>query len=304
MRRFLTAIVAFSLVPLVYMATMAIWNLDRMGHEAPALTHATVLLGDSHIGCALDTTVLTRAQNTALPAEPYLLSWLKLRKFTAVEHIDTIILGFAPHNLSDKDHAKFRDEGWATDRLMLRAYPLLTMTEAWHLPLARKSYLRTLFREFCLQPTGTHVHYLGSFIRMGNVHHPDSSESIARHFLQDGTTAPLSSLGISYLDSIITLCRREKIQLVLLGTPLHPSYLRNIPSMYTAAYDSLTSRLRAQGVLVVDATSHFVSDSLFANSDHLSGQGAALFSRQLPHLMKEAGRSRKGTSQASATDPN
>ncbi|MBK8497411.1 MAG: hypothetical protein IPL52_01010 [Flavobacteriales bacterium] len=287
MKALIRALLLFTIAPLLWCAVMAAINVRKEKSEGTGIDARTVAFGDSHMGCSIDPRVLKGAANTALPAEPYLLSWYKLKHLSAQHRIDTVLLGFAPHNLSDKDHRKFHDNGWATERLMKRMYPLVPFREAMGLPLHRKTYLRTLFMRYCTWPQESHVTYIGHFSGLGAKFHADSVQALQRHFLEeDGAVAPISAYGIACLDSIVALCHRERMALYLIGSPLHESYRRGIPEAYLARYAALSARYESEAVHVIDRTALFAGDSLFANSDHLNGRGAKLFTRELQRVMR------------------
>jgi len=259
---------------------MALWNVHAMRQETVRLHTRTVAMGDSHIASDIDPSVLAGSQNISLAAEPYLLSWYKLNRITTHYRIDTLILGFSPNNLSDKDHELFRDGAWATERLIVRIYPLVTFSEALRLPLHRRTYLRTLFMRLCTWPRTAHAEYIGSFERLKVPYHPDAATALKRHFVDKaGQVAPVSNVGIAYLDSIVLRCRRDSMVLYLVGTPLHPTYRRGIPPALMAEYDALKHKYVAWGVQVLDHINLYNTDSLFANSDHLNAAGAHSFTR-------------------------
>ena len=287
MKAFVRTILLFTIAPLLWCAVMAAINVRKQSKEGTGIEARTVAFGDSHIGCSIDPRVLKGTANTALPAEPYLLSWYKLKHLSAQQRIDTVLLGFAPHNLSDKDHRKFHDNGWATERLMKRMYPLVPFREAIGLPLHHKTYLRTLFMRYCTWPQESHITYIGHFSGLGAKFHPDSTQALQRHFREeDGSVAPISDYGIACLDSIVALCKHEGMVLYLIGAPLHESYRRGVPTSYRERYAELSTRYAAAGVQVIDRTALLTGDSLFANSDHLNARGAKLFTRDLARIMR------------------
>ncbi len=185
MKAFRRSLLLFCLLPLLWCSTMAVVNFRRMRSEPVPVRSPLIAMGDSHIGCSVDTTVLVGAQNTALPAEPYLLSWFKLKYIVQRQRVDTLIVGFGPHNLSNNDHTKFLDAGWATDRLMMRAYPLVPISEVLRSSFHLKTYVRTLFMQFCLIPRDSHIQFIGQFSGLGRKFHADHADSFERHFLQE-----------------------------------------------------------------------------------------------------------------------
>ena len=289
MKAFRRSLLLFSLLPLLWCSTMAVVNFRRMRSEPVPVRSPLIAMGDSHIGCSVDTIVLVGAQNTALAAEPYLLSWYKLKFIAKHERIDTLVLGFGPHNISDKDHSKFVHAGWATDRLMMRAYPLVPISHVLRSSFHLKTYVRTLFMQFCLIPRDSHIQYIGSFSGLRKEFHADHAGSLDRHFLKrDGTVSPISEPGIAYLDSIVQFCKREHIVLFLVGSPVHDSYRIGVPEAYRIRFKDLADGYRAAGVHVIDRSALFPGDSLFANSDHLNAKGARRFTRLLRDEMRGA----------------
>lgn len=282
MRPFIQRSLLFLLPMTAWFTAMAIVNARRLQVNPGASPARMLATGDSHIGCGLDTMALPGMRNIALPAEPFLLSWWKIRRLAEWGRIDTVVLGFGPHNLSDLDHRRFREQGWATDRLVMRMYPLVPVAEALRAPIQRRTYLRTLFMQLCTWPRDSHRDYIGAFSGLRRSFAANADSALQRHFYDDdGGLAPISRTALSSLDSIIGLCRRERMALILVSTPVHDSYRSRIPPPYSAAHDSLTGVLRSQGVKVMLYPDLFSGDSLFADADHLNVRGAKLFTRRL-----------------------
>ncbi len=282
MQPFLRRALLFLLPMLVWFLAMALMNLRRI-KENPHATPARILAtGDSHIGCDLDTTVYQGLRNTALPAEPYLLSWWKIKHLSEWGRIDTLVLGFGPHNLSDLDHRRFKEHGWATDRLMMRMYPLVPVTEALRAPMHRRTYFKTLFTQICTWPRNDHHQYIGAYSGLHRTFTANADSALNRHFFDEqGHLAPASPIAFNALDSIIAFCTHERIPLFLVSTPVHETYRSRIPPAFSSLHDSLSNALRSRGVRVLHYSALFTGDSLFADADHLNAKGARLFTRTL-----------------------
>lgn len=287
MKAFLRTLFFFALPPLAWCTIMTVINLRIEKAEPLPLHRRTLALGDSRVESGIDPRVLKGSDNAALSAEPYMLSYYKLRHITARHRIDTLIVGFAPHNLSDKDHRKFHDNGWATERLMKRMYPLVSISEALRLPLHHRTFARMLFMQYCTLPQDSHITYIGRYVGLGAIFRSDSANAYDRHFAEkDGSVAPISDHGIAWLDSILAIADRQQIEVYLLGVPVHASYMRNIPASYRKRYAELSKQYSPRGVHVVDLMTHFQGDSLFANCDHLNSKGARHLSRELFGIMR------------------
>ncbi|HRH37968.1 MAG TPA: hypothetical protein PK760_06470, partial [Flavobacteriales bacterium] len=207
-----------------------------------------------------------------------LITYYKLRRIAKDHRLDTLIIGLGPHNLGDYDLRQLKQQGWATERSMQRLAPLISLREAWRLPLDRSYFLRSWFNTYCVWPRSMHDAYIGNFIKLHRPYKDDSEFTASRHFLEpDGTPASPSPTALAFLDSIVSFTHQHHIQLVLLGVPDHPDYLRRIPSDFQQAYMTTSTLLRSEGVHVIDHISLYEQDSLFAMSDHLGARGAKAF---------------------------
>ncbi|MBK8226912.1 MAG: hypothetical protein IPK70_07030 [Flavobacteriales bacterium] len=282
MRLFIRRTLLFCLPMLAWFAVMTMVNISRM--RAPGWSSPTQVLatGDSHIGCGIDTSARPGMRNVALAAEPILLSWLKLKRIAEWGRIDTVVLGFGPHNLSDLDHRRFKQHGWATDRLMMRLYPLVSTKEAMGGEFHPRTYLRTVFMQVAARPRNDHHQYIGAFSGLRRRFTANADSATKRHFFDDdGKLAPASSLALSSLDSIIAHCAKERIMLCLVSTPVHESYRSRLPREFSSLHDSLAREFGSRGVKVLLYSDLFPGDSLFADSDHLNAKGARLFTQRL-----------------------
>ncbi len=289
MKAFRRSLLLFCLLPLLWCSTMAVVNFRRMRSEPVPVRSPLIAMGDSHIGCSVDTTVLVGAQNTALAAEPYLLSWYKLKFLAKHDRIDTLVLGFGPHNISDKDHSKFVHAGWATDRLMMRAYPLVPIGEVLRSSFHLKTYMRTLFMQFCLIPRDSHIQYIGSFSGLRKEFHADHAGR-ALIDISSRRTEPYRPSPNLALPTWIRSCSSASGSTSRFSGR-HPEsrsrfLSRGVPEAYRIRFKDLADGYRAAGVHVIDRSALFPGDSLFANSDHLNAKGARRFTRLLRDEMR------------------
>jgi len=148
MRRFLIKIMVF-LVPLIlYFALNATLNYYLISNQKIDLGEPQVLIiGDSHPQRSINPKLFKRAQNIAQTAEPYISTYWKLKTIIKAHKPDTILLGFAPHNISEFNDMKFSDEFWAGE-MFRRIYPIAKFSEIKNkIPVNKKLYFQTLWKQ-------------------------------------------------------------------------------------------------------------------------------------------------------------
>ena len=96
----------------------------------------------------------------------------------------------------------------------------------------------------------------------------------------------ISEVALSYIDSIINLCQDNKIELILVGSPVHKDYYKRIPPDVIDRFDFEKNKLKNQGLLVIDLTNDFYPDDYYLNTDHLNKKGSSRFSAEILKILK------------------
>ena len=241
-----------------------------------------LILGDSHVQKSLNPCFFNAAKNISQSAEPYFVTYWKLKKLLHTNKtIDTLLLGFSFHNISAFNDKKLIDPSWSSE-MFYRIYPIEEFETLNGIEIDFWEYFKILAREMCLYPKKNHINYIGCY---GNSRRSDISDyntSIKRHFYYNNNNVGISTTSIDFLNKIITLCRDSKINNILITSPLHKEYLKRIPSNFTQEYLKLKNELTTNnGVPVLDFSSIVLNDTCFLNSDHLNESGARIFSNMV-----------------------
>lgn len=281
MRRFILRVVLFFGL---LMALMAInYGLNRyfIQHTHLPLNQTQILiLGDSHLATALDPAFLPNSENICQFGEPYLITYHKLKFILeqgAGSQIKTILLGFSPHNL-----AAFNDYKLSgiteTTKLIERSYPLMNLTDYAVQPVDSRTYFKIWGRSMLLYPSRQHFSFIGQYEpQTAFLKSADAQAKLNEHYAPYGETLGQSAIALQYLEAIQSLSEAHDIELILVGAPLHTSYLAGIPEPIARHYEETKQHFKARGLTVLDYGALPLPDSLFFNHDHLNSNGAAYF---------------------------
>jgi hypothetical protein len=213
-------------------------------------------------------------------AEPYILTFWKLKKIFNSIIPDTLIIGFAPHNISQFNDLKFSNETWSVE-MFKRSYPIQEFNKISNqIPVDFPTFYRTLWKETAFYPKSNHVNFIGNYFNSNKTDTGDFEAAIKRHYYQNETKLNVSDIAVTYLDSIIELCEAKNIELVLVCNPVQKEYLNNIPASIMDQFIDLSDRYDFNHT-VYSKISETYPDSLFLDSDHLNANGAEKFTRDL-----------------------
>lgn len=248
----------------------------------PKLNATTLIMGDSHTLNGIDPSAFSNARNIASPNEPYLSTYFKLSYLHRLYKIDTILLGFSPHNISDFNEKKFIDPAMSRN-LFEWMYPMTSIKQFQGVEFNKFSYARVLVKSMFLFPKKSHF-YLRNFVKRTeklNQTQKTPMSTIKRHFSYRGKNSKISSLSIAYLDSIIQIAERNKIKIILVNMPLHARYRKLIPKDFQVGFEKHKVMLQQNGIQVIDYSEFQLADDYFMDYDHVNYKGAKVISSKL-----------------------
>lgn len=287
MSNYLRKLIVFTIIPTLYFVLMGLVNFSFYSNSNPDLGGVgTLIMGDSHPQKAVDPSVLSNARNISQPAEPYVLSFWKLKKILKSNHPDIVVLGFAPHNFSKFNDGKFSDEKWA-EEMFSRSYAIAdfgSLTE--EISIDYKAYVKSWWRKNCFYPRKRHIEYIGEYRNSNMSDLSDLSETINRHYFYEGELLGFSSIASNYLDSIIKLCNTNNTDLLLVNTPVHHSYRNSIPDAHLMHFTKIVEEMKERNIKVMDFSNEVYPDSLYLNCNHLNTPGAIRFSMMLQNRLR------------------
>jgi|APTNR8051073442_1049403.scaffolds.fasta_scaffold00177_38 hypothetical protein len=249
-----------------------------------------LIVGDSYTECAINDTLFMRATNMSQPAEAYLYTYLKLKKFLQVNpHVDSVVVGFSALNLNTFAEDWY-DEESRMQRSVSRNFPLLRLNDLWLLFKREPGFL---FNS-CLI---TYKDYIKRYVqrrRISNLKQMNIGKYLFLNRNLSNNTAnelnwilkmmepTFSQTQIEYLRKIENLCNERKVSLILFYSPVHPSYPDSLKRSVLTLYQKEFSQIP-----LADFSSFVLPDSCYADLQHLNYKGARIFSA---HLEKNFGK--------------
>ena len=265
----------------MYMAFNALTNFMIWKNQKIQLNGATTIIaGDSHPMSSLNPQLLHNAINISQSAEPYVLTYWKLKEITKTHNIDTIILGFAPHNIYGFNDLKFSDKFWSSEMFRRSYYIGEFSTIKNCIEIDKNELIKIFIKNTCLFPKLNHINYIGKFNSSKDSKLSDIASAINRHYYFKNVQLGVSQTSIIYLNKILNICKRKNIEIILISNPVHLSYFEKIPKKIIEKYYDLKKLISLKGIFVFDKTNSFYHDSLYSNADHLNYYGAINFTNE------------------------
>ena len=290
MRRFIKNILIFLFGLIIYFLIILIINSIIIYIISDNVHKSNILIvGDSHAAHALNPDLFSSALNLSQGAEPYIITYWKLKATLDDIDPDTLIIGFNHYNISGVNDLKFCDDRWSS-KMFGRSYLIEDLGSIRNLiKIDYLQYYNVIFRNLFLFPHTEHFNYIGRYKESDNGSYiSNSKERILRHYyISDSNQADVSTVNVAFLDSIIKICFARDIVPVLVEVPVHMSYYNKIPSEYKSSYDDLFLELKKNNnIMIVRSDSLDYNDERFLDSDHLNKLGSDYFTRYFLDCLK------------------
>ncbi len=258
-------------------------------------TTRILIAGDSHTAKSLNPDFFENAQNISQLSEPYIITYWKLKKIFNSIRPDTLILGFAPQNISQFNDHKFSHERLSGE-MFKRIYPIENFKNIENIiPIDYSGFYKTLWKQTAFYPKKTHINYLGQYSNTKSSNVSDWQSAIKRHYYWNDKVLGVSKVNVGYLDSILKICQDREIPVVLTSSPVYSRYFENIAPLIMKKYNSLKEKYERHTVIFDKTNDLAYPDSLFFNADHLNADGANRFTLELiKHLDNIVQTNKKG----------
>ncbi|MEP6681650.1 MAG: hypothetical protein ABJA35_00245 [Parafilimonas sp.] len=264
-----------------YMVLMYFTNLLIIEKKSIGWKNCEILIaGDSHTQKALNPKLFHSAVNISQVSEPYYITYWKLKKYLSQHIVDTVLLGFSYHNLSAFNDKKLSDKVWG-DEMLRRIYSLETVSLSNDIEINKYELFKIQFKNMYLYPNIDPFYFKGGYSNSNRSNISDSIKASKRHFYNNQSEEKVSKIAAEYLDSIIVLCNKKRIQVVAVTTPMNYSYLNKVPLKFIQAYQSKKESLEKQGIIVLDFGYQKYPDDFYLNSDHVNKKGSEEFTKQI-----------------------
>lgn len=244
-----------------------------------------LIIGDSHPRRSINPKYFDNAKNISRDAEPFVITYWKLKKIFKSNVPDTIIIGFAPHNISKSNDLNFSKRIKA-ERMFKESYPFQQLNDISSvINIDYITFYQTLWKQTGFYPRRNHIILNDDF--PWYINNLNNCEGVAkRHYYHNGAQLGFSQTQVNYLDSIINLTNSNKIKLIIVSSPVHSQYLNKIPFPILEKYDGLIEKYNDSHI-IFDKTRESYPDSLLMDSDHLNQMGAKRFTTELIEYVKE-----------------
>ncbi|NJB84943.1 hypothetical protein GGR26_000688 [Lewinella marina] len=238
-----------------------------------------LIAGDSHLRQSLNPAAFEDARNISVTSEPYAITYWKLRAILDEVRPDTVLLSFAPGNVSGYTDLMFYDAASAANQFN-KAFRVLDLKSLFQdFPVNKKKLFAILIKKHTLYPNLHQGAFIGEFQPVAYSQANTASQRIQRHFRQPGLPpARTSTAMITYLDSIINLCQLRRITPIVVVSSHQPSYVEAVPPEIMTAYQGKLEEFRERGITTIDGLNRAYPPAMFQDADHLNQAGAARFS--------------------------
>jgi len=287
MARFLTIISGILVAVICFGATLAALE-EASWEDTVTPSVKRLILGDSHAQPLFFSDGITIAKG----GDPFVVSYLMLRRILKTqysEQIRHILLTVGPQNFSSTrdDFLISNYENWFSGNKNRIAH-ILKWSDYLNISTP-KIPLRSCF-----------VHEFNAFNRTLDFSPAQWDEEprldsaytalrLSRHRVTEPGWFQNQSLQVEYLNRLILLTDEYNCSLVLLGVPLHETYLANTePTGLKKYYDFLDSI--AQSHHHVEYWKYEASalpDSMFKDCDHLNSNGAKHFLKRIDNQVRQ-----------------
>ncbi len=242
-------------------------------------------IGDSHIQCAVNDSLLKNSKNLATSSESFYFSFFKLKNIIEKNQgIKKVYLGASYHSFSN----------YYDDLIIGQTSPHLSPKYFFFLPIEEKiKHIRlnlihfpafvklTSYLVYCYFFKSVTMHYgsySNSFIDVKGVKY-SMEKRLRFHYYKGDVVNDFSEINTTYLTKIIELCKLNNIDIVLLNAPLHPYYKSKIPKKFIKRFNEVVSKGK---IKVIELSDMLKDDSFFIpDGDHVSVKGAYLCTKEL-----------------------
>ncbi|MBN1797227.1 MAG: DUF1574 family protein [Spirochaetales bacterium] len=229
--------------------------------------------------------------NISQAGEPYIITYIKLKKILEKNKPKKIILGFGYHNISAFNDGKL-SRADSVNEIFSRIYPLFsleTLNILDAIDINHFYFFRALFFNTMLYPHTDHMRYIGSFSKRNKskLDKADVEFAINRHFYNGSIEYGVSAIQINFLEKILMLANKNDIKIFLVNPPLHRLYRENIPKKLKESYIQIKNKYITSGLHVLDYSEYKLDDKYFYDYDHLNSNGAELFTQIIDNIVSK-----------------
>ena len=280
----LALFLVISLLLITFTSTKINYKLDNAVTE--------IYIGDSHIRCAVNDSLLNNSKNISVSAESFYFSYYKLKKLIEEnQNVKRIYLGFSYHSLSNY-YDEFIDGEYSSSVAPNFFYilPFKEKLKIFNWNIKKLSFFSKAILQISYNYSFKNSNFFSSFGYSNEFTNVMASKSsmdkrLRFQYYTGEKLNNFSEINLLYLNKIINLIKTNKIDLLILNTPLHPYYESKIPENYIDKYNEI---VRMNNLKVINFNNLSFSDSCFTpDGDHVSVKGAYQVTNELLKIKHE-----------------
>ena len=289
MKKFIKHLLLFSVIALTMYSAIIVFNYYLINSEPLAAPQSKniLILGDSNSQTAINDSIYRQSLNLSGSADPYLYSYLKLKKIiNSNSHIDTLLLSFSPQNIF-KNNWTFN-----TEHLYSRFqvyYPFMESEDILMLfkgnpkgvISASSAIMRHTFTN-CIERVldQNSIHNYGNFLRLDRNILEEVKEKLKNDeplpFFELPKTLDVAENEVRYLYKIIELCKSQNLKIYLVNMPKRHELLEHSKYGVNTFYDYYDNNL--SDIPFLDFSRLNMPDDYYGDLVHLNIKGSDYFS--------------------------
>ena len=283
MKKFLKNCAYFFVLPSILIGLVLLLlgykNYKQFDHYTLKSDVTSVYAGDSHVQLSIDDKIIPHSINVSQSGESYYFTYIKIKNIVKNNpSVHDVYLGFSYHSLSssydDFIFGKFCSDISAKYFFILPNSEKLKFVKLNSNHLIK--YLRNIVKKSMKK---AYTSNSNNHFKHTSANQKSMDKRIIFQFYSEGHLDTFSQNNICYLQKIIELCNRKKINLVMLNAPLHPYYKSKIPIKFIRKYDDFVI---ANHLKTIDLTGLVLNDSCYIpDGDHVSKKGSLLTSQYI-----------------------
>jgi len=262
MKPFLQKLGLFLFILLGLITGSVYFIIDHFSKNPFSKSYKTIFLGDSRIQY-----LYYNKQNLAYNSETYQFSYYKLRALNKNQQVDTLYLGCSHHSFSNYFDGYSTNEDEIIPRYFVISPNKWQIFKQYHF-LNLHFLIKKQF-EMAYKAVFSNKNFIpGGFASPYNrvVDFKKLEKRIKQQFFEGKKVRRFSRIQDQYFDSIADYCKQNKIALILINSPVHPSYKKNIPQKYLENYLQKTQQFQ-----VLDLSDFLTkNDEFMPDGDHVS----------------------------------
>lgn len=267
----------------------------------------TLIIGASHSATSFDTNYFKDSLSVASSGEPLFFTYYKTKALLENNpQIKNIIVAISPIHIGPYSERNLFLNDSGSRKFAMNYYfliddindPIIKKISSdniisylkfhWGIPFNYMSDLRPVFNYYTNRIKYTDYVFFGGVerVRGNHIEHDRIKKKAKYYFYDKANQSKPNEIGIENIHRIASLTKQFDVKLIIVSTPLHPYFIKQIPEEIQESYDRTIEDIQDQNknITFIDLSHHFLDDNKYLDGDHLNLEGEIAFSQ---FFMKE-----------------